>query len=117
MKLASLKKPKEEAKKDAKNEGAAPITDKTSYFPYWTRMTISGEKVLSATGLAGVKAGDVLKLEARVRVKEVVTVDVDDKKEGDFDRARIEIQFEQMGVENADEDEAAEGFREGEDKE
>lgn len=113
MKLASLKKTPEEKKKEPKVVTGKPAGDNDEY-PYFSRMTVSGDDILKAVGLDDVKAGDVLKLEARVRVKEVTKVDQDEKNADDYNHNRVEIQFEEMGVENADEDEAAKGFSESE---
>lgn len=113
MKLTSLKKSSEQKKKESKM-GPSPGGPLNDAYPRFTRMTVYGGDLLKSVGLANVKAGDVLKLEARVCVKEVTAVDREDDSAEEYDRNRVEIQFEKMGVEPATDEEAEEGFREAE---
>jgi hypothetical protein len=112
MKMISLKNSPAEKKKMSKGAGLAPTSDSGDNFPYWSRLTLSGEQLEKMSALDGIKAGAMVRVTALAKVKEVVTVDAEPEKGRDVRSDRVELQLEQMAIEEADDVAAAEGFNE-----
>jgi hypothetical protein len=115
MKMISLKlTPAEKKKKEMAPSLAESSRDE---YPYWSRMTITGEPLEKLTALDDIKVGALVRVTALAKVKEVVMVDVE-KGARDLGTPgrRVELQFQEMAVEQADDVEAAEGFDEAADE-
>jgi len=103
-KLVSMKKPKK-TKKEMET-ACSPMMEQEKY-PYGLRITFHEDEIKKLPGLKKLKAGDMVQLAGKGKVKVVEVRDTDDESRSS---QRVEIQLHDVAVEPASNSDYGAGF-------